>query len=198
MPRTPDTIRSVIRTYNALINNGTAICPEALIFAKSAVKNAIKRSLAEHEREGLQAALVDEKKRRKRGKHMGLLAPDQPGQSKFFSGAIVQAVRARKHDLEAQKAQKELDREARLLEKQAQKDRRAAEAKDRRQTRTTAQAEKQAQKQAELEARRAQKAINKQLKAEEQLHKPTKQAPTKPTKRKLSNAEPVEFPSRYR
>jgi hypothetical protein len=53
MLRTPDTIRSVIRTYNALINNRTAVCPETFIFAKSAVKNATKRNLAEQEKEGL-------------------------------------------------------------------------------------------------------------------------------------------------
>jgi hypothetical protein len=90
--------------------------------------------------------------------------------------------------------QKEQDKKAKRLEKQAEKDRKAREAEELRKSRAAERAEKQAQKQAELEARRAQKAVNKQLKAEEQLHKPTKQAPMKRTKRKLSNSESVELP----
>jgi hypothetical protein len=124
---------------------------------------------------------------------MGLLAPDQPGQSKFFSGAIVQAVRARKQDLEAQKAQKESDKAARLLEKQAEKDHRATEAEEQRQTRATERAENRLRNR--LNWRLVElKSSKKQNRAVNRSNKPTKQARTKTMKRKLSNAKRVELP----
>jgi hypothetical protein len=192
--KTPGSVRAVRRRQKAAAAAGVSNAEALAVMSKAALKLATQVEILNHEVAGLKTALVGEKQRRRRGKNMGLLAPDQPGQTQFFSPARIRVVRTQQQDLETQKSQNEQDKEVKRLEKQAEKDRKAREAEERRKSRAAERAEKQAQKQAELETRRAQKAVNKQLKAEEQLHKPTKQAPMKRTKRKLSNSEPVELP----
>jgi len=45
---------------------------------------------------------VQEKRRRKRGKAMGLFDKDRPGEAQFFSPARVAAVREQAHEIEVE------------------------------------------------------------------------------------------------
>jgi outer membrane murein-binding lipoprotein Lpp len=98
------------------------------VYANIALKSATRADLWKSKAMGLEGALVREKQRRKRGKHMGIVAPDQPGHDRSFSPAKIETVWTKKEDLEAQK-------------KQAEKDRRAAEAEEQRKTRAAERAE---------------------------------------------------------
>jgi hypothetical protein len=71
--------------------------------SKAALKLATQIEILNHEVAGLKIALVGEKKCRKKGKNMGLLAPDQSGHTAFFSSARIRVVRAQQQGLEAQK-----------------------------------------------------------------------------------------------
>jgi len=58
---------------------------------------------------------VQEKRRRKRGKAMGLLNKDRPGEAQFFSPARVTAVQERAHEIEVEtQRQKALADDTRL------------------------------------------------------------------------------------
>ena len=67
-------------------------------------KLVIKNNILEHENKGLRNALINEKKRRKKVKAMGLFSKDKPGEAVFFSLAKIAAIRTRYEDLESQKA----------------------------------------------------------------------------------------------
>ena len=57
-------------------------------------KLVIQNDILEYEIRGLRTALVGEKKRRKKGKPIGLFMKDEPGQAIFFSPAKIAMVRA--------------------------------------------------------------------------------------------------------
>ncbi|PVI06823.1 hypothetical protein DM02DRAFT_472050, partial [Periconia macrospinosa] len=63
-------------------------------------KLAIQNEILQHENTGLRAALVEEKKKRKRGKGMGLFDKERPGEAQFFSPGKVAAVRQRAEEME--------------------------------------------------------------------------------------------------
>jgi hypothetical protein len=86
---------------------------EQLIHAceKFAIQNDILRS----ENTGLRIALVDEKKKRKRGKGMGLFNKERPGEARFYRPEEVTAVRERAKELKIQaQLQKDLIEEKRI------------------------------------------------------------------------------------
>jgi phage-related minor tail protein len=57
-------------------------------------KLVIRNEILEHEIRMLRATLIDEKRRRKRGKKMGLIDLDNPGQAQFFSLERIAKARA--------------------------------------------------------------------------------------------------------
>ena len=80
------------------------------VIIQASDKLVIRNDILEHEIRGLPTALLDERKRWKRGKPMGLFIKDEPGQPMFFSPAKIAAVQAHKEELEAQKEQEKLKR----------------------------------------------------------------------------------------
>jgi hypothetical protein len=108
---TPGSVRGIRRTIKAVRSETPEITMGLDLIIRATEKLAIKNDILEHENKGLRTALIDEKKRRKRGKPMGLFAKDEPGQAIFFSPAKITAVRTRQKELEAQKEQERLKKE---------------------------------------------------------------------------------------
>jgi len=147
------------------------------LIIRATEKLVVKNDILEHENKGLRAALVDEKKRRKKGKAIGLFPKDKPGEAIFFSPAKIAAIRTRHEKLESQKAQEKLEKETERQNKAVEKEKKLQEAQIRRENKKKIRAEKVEQKQREKEARITQKELTKQAKIEEQLQKSqTKQA----------------------
>ena len=139
------------------------------LIVRATEKLAIQKEILEHENQGLRAALIGEKKRRKRGKAMELFVKDKPGQAMFFSPDKIAAVRERQQELETQK-------EAERLIKEVEKQRRAIERKckaqktrNRKAARQELAVQKRETKEREKEARALQKQANQQLRLEQQL-----------------------------
>ena len=166
--QTPISARGVRRTLKRIKRGELAPDASMDLMVKSMEQLSFRNELLIHENRGLNAALIDEKKKRKRGKPMGLLAPDQPGQAQFFSPAKIEAVRVRK---EAQDAQVEEDRARKArekLEKEFQRNRKKEQAQIDRENKTRERAEKKAAAEAEKQHKKMQQDLDKQRKLEAQ------------------------------
>jgi len=197
--KTPSSVRGVRRAVKAIRSETTDIALELDLIIRASEKLAIRAEILEHENIGLRTALVGEKKRRKKGKPMGLFMRDEPGQAMFFSPAKIATVRAHQEELEAQKEQEKLEKEVERQNRATQRERKAQEAQERRETRQRLQAEKLQQKEREKEARTTQKELNKQLRLEEQLEKDQKKQATIARKRKQEDpllTEPKQLKTR--
>ncbi len=190
--KTPGSVRGLRRAVKAIRSDTTNVAAGLDLIIRASEKLAIRAEILEHENIGLRAALVEEKKRRKRGKPMGLFTKDEPGLAMFFSPAKIAAVRARRDELEAQKEQEKLEKEQERRNKAAEKEKKVQEAQERRETRLRIQAEKQQQKEREKEARTIQKQLNEQLRIEKQLQKDEKKQVTVARKRKQEDLPQVE------
>ena len=70
------------------------------VLIRAAEKLAAQNEILLHQNKALSKTLVEEKRRRKRGKAIGLLDKDrQPGEAQFFSPARVAAVQERAHKI---------------------------------------------------------------------------------------------------
>jgi len=91
--RTPTSARSLRRMFNRLQKEGH-IDVEARSFLHASEKLATKLEISQHEIQGLKRALVEEKKKRKRGKRLSLYeAGESVGQARFFSPSRVERAR---------------------------------------------------------------------------------------------------------
>ncbi|EDN03640.1 predicted protein [Histoplasma mississippiense (nom. inval.)] len=107
---------------------------------------ALDREVLLIENKNLQTALNNERRRRKRGKRMGLLNPSNPSLAQFFSPTKVQAAReqadanetakiddqARKEDMKLQRAILREQKQAELMERKEQREKERLEAAQRR------------------------------------------------------------------
>jgi PAS domain-containing protein len=190
--KTPGSVRGIRRAVKALRAEATNVAAEMDLIIRASEKLAIRAELLEHENTGLRTALVGEKKRRKRGKPMGLFIKDEPGQAVFFSPAKIAAVRARQEELEAQRNQEKLEKEVERQDRAAERERKAQEVQERRETRQRIRTEKLEQKERDKEARTVQKQLNQQLVLENQAQKDQNKQSRIARKRKPQDAPPVE------
>ena len=65
---------------------------DTALLIRASEKLAAQNEILLHQNRSLSETLVQEKRRRKRGKAMGLLDKDRPGEAQFFSPARVAAV----------------------------------------------------------------------------------------------------------
>ena len=189
--KTPGSVRGLRRAVKAIRTDSIDIGAELDLIIRASEKLAIQAEILRHENLGLRTALVDVKKRRKRGKPMGLFVKDEPGQAMFFSPAKIAAVRARQDELEAQKEQEKLEKELEHQNRAAEREQKAQEIQERRETKKKIRVEKLQQKKREQEARATQKQLNEQLKIEKQLQKGQKKQVTIAKKRKQE--EPLQI-----
>ncbi|KAN0076019.1 hypothetical protein V8E54_007289, partial [Elaphomyces granulatus] len=135
---TPGSVRAVRRTVKAIMKEETAVSNRVDSLIRAAEKLSIDNEILRHENQGLRETLIDEKKRRKRGKAMGLSDNDRPGEAQFYSPTKVALVRAKAAEIEAQKeadrlrvqeekAQKQIEKEEKARQVQEMKEIRARE-----------------------------------------------------------------------
>ena len=172
--KTPSSVRGLRRAVKAIQSDLADPADKLDVFIRASEKLAIRAEILEHENTQLRNALVGEKKRRKRGKQMGLFDKDEPGQAMFFSPTRIAAVRARQEELEAQKEQERREKEQERQNRAAEKERKAQEAREKREEKQRIRAEKLQQKERDKEARALQKQLDKELRLEAQLQKQQK------------------------
>jgi hypothetical protein len=184
---TPGSLRGLRRALKAISKEKEGINLGLDLIIRASKKLALRNEILEHENKGLRTALVNEKRRRKRGKPAGLLNQERPGEAQFFSPAKVTAVRNRMNELEEQKQREKTEAEERRRNRAAEKERKTQEALKRREERGKARAEKLQQKEREKEERLVQQQVNKQMRQEKQLQKDQQRKEKKPQKRKREN-----------
>lgn len=163
--KSPGSVRGLRRAEKAMRAEGKLAAGVDMSF-RASQKLTTRAELLEYENAGLRQALINEKGRRKRGKAMGLIGKDQPGQAIFYSPAKIAAVRAEREELEALKEQEQLAKILKKQERALEKERKKQELRDRRNERMKIRAEKQQQKQLQKLAHKAQKEVNRQLRFE--------------------------------
>ena len=113
--KTPESVRGVRRLAKEIRKEQAVHTAKLEKIVRACGKLAIQNDILQHEVTGLRAALVEEKKKRKRGKGMGLFDKERPGEAQFFSPEKVAAVRQRAEEIEIEKRlQKSLAEEKRI------------------------------------------------------------------------------------
>ena len=188
--KTSKSVRGVRRAIKAARAEDPGLAQGLDLIIRATEKLTIEKEILKHENQGLRAALVGEKKRRKRGKAMELFAKDEPGQAIFFLFGKIAAVRERQQELEAQKKAERLAKEAEKHRRAIEREQKAQQARDRKTARQELAAQKREAKINEKEARRLQKQANQQLIYEQSISKTPAKAITRPNKRKTVENPP--------
>ena len=165
---TPVGVRALRRQIKTAKHTGEAFTKEMNLVVRAAEKLSIKNEILEHENAGLREALIQEQKRRKRGKKMGILSKEEPGQAVFASPTKIATIRAQKEAEEVQKAAAEEEKEREKEAKAKEKERKAQEAKERQEKKAEEVAERKAAREEAKEARKQQREASKQVREEEQ------------------------------
>jgi hypothetical protein len=157
--KTPMTCRAVRRAQREFRNTPNSPLLDKIFRANERL--AAQHSIDQHVVRGLVTALKDEKKRRKRGKHLNLLGEEDSG-PQLFSPARIQAARdyqAIKEQEERQRQQDIIDRKAlaatRRQQKEDEKAQRAIIMAQKRQIAAELRAQKAAERQAQKELKEA-------------------------------------------
>ncbi|TKA62392.1 hypothetical protein B0A49_13263 [Cryomyces minteri] len=113
--RTPTSARSLRRMFNHMQKDGY-VTAEALPLLCASEKLATKLEISQHELEGVKRALVQEKKKRKRGKRLTLYEEGENlGQARFFSPSRVERARQQAADeVEAERQRKQAIQDRKL------------------------------------------------------------------------------------
>jgi hypothetical protein len=168
--KTPGSVRGVRRLAKEIHKEQGVHTAKIEEIIRACGKLAIENEILKHENSGLHAALVNEKKRRKRGKGMGLFDKERPGEAQFFSPAKVAAVRKRAEEIEVEnQLQKSLAEEKKIqkaLEKEEKARAKAEKAREREEKKQAKIAERE-QLAKQREERKSEKLILKQIQLEE-------------------------------
>ena len=150
---TPRNVPALRRTVRAYHKGDIDEDPGVDLIIRGAEKLAIENEILKHETKGLRTALVEVAKRHKRGKAMGLIDKERPGDAQFFSPSKVTAARARAEQKESDKEEAEVRKEEERLARIAERDRKAREVQDRKEQRERGRLERERRKQQEQELR---------------------------------------------
>jgi len=169
--QTPMSLRGVRRAIKTVAKDHKVLDPTISKLVKATEKLAIRNEILEHNNQNLRQALCEEKQRRKRGKPMGLVDKDNPGEAQFFSPTKVASVRQRALEIEQEKEQKQAEAAQRRVERQIQKEQKAQEMLERKQERLRARDIKRQEREMrkrQKEEERQQKLADKRLAKEQQ------------------------------
>lgn len=201
---TPATLRSMRRTYSHLKQQGH-VNREAHILLRAAEKLAAQNAALRYEVEGLRKAMIQEKKKRKRGKSLLLHEEgERESHAIFFSPTKVVQVLQRQADLEHAQLQRRQDIDERRLQSTRAREEKAREAQERREERERMRLAareqnelKKAEKQAQIAARKAERLAKKlqdeaQKQARRRQAEEAKKQAAKIKKRTLDTQEELE------
>ncbi|EED11969.1 conserved hypothetical protein [Talaromyces stipitatus ATCC 10500] len=144
---------------------------------KALQKYAVQNEILEHQQQGLVDALIGEKKRQKRGRPLGLIDKDNPGEAQFFSPGRIEAARQQIQNIELQKEQGKIEAANRRTQKAFARQQKAQEIQERRETRIREREEKRRQEELEKEQLRVAREAQKEVKRAKE--RPAKQVNTK-------------------
>ena len=171
LPPLPITIPQTVHAIRRLCKASPSL-QKVIILERMVLRLAAKFEIQSHENRGLRAAIVEEKKRRHRGKRLNLLGEEAASEPQFFSPTKVIAARAYQESKEAaeteEKRQKALRKEEAILKRQqlqTEKQEAALQRQLRQEANREAKTAEKAQKVAEKEEKRRQKEQDKQQKA---------------------------------
>lgn len=182
--KTPGSVRGIQRTLKAISKDKLDITAGLELIAKASEKLAIRADLMEHENRGLRQVIINEKRHRKKGKAMGLLAKNEPGQAMFFSPAKIGAIREQVAAQDAQREQDKIKKDIHRQEKAIEKKLKLQKAQERREERLRTRAEKQEEKKRAEHARAEARLAANQLQNEQQKQEIQARISHKKTKRK--------------
>ena len=165
---TPGSIRAVRRQIKAIKKDQGDLDAKIDSLCRAAEKMAIEKEICEHENTGLRKALIDEQKRRKRAKKLGILNKEKPGQAVFVSPAKIAVIRTRREQEEAENMNAQQEKERERMAKAAERAQKIQELQERRERRKKIVAQKKAARERVKEDRIQQREANKQVRAEEQ------------------------------
>ncbi|EDN03559.1 predicted protein [Histoplasma mississippiense (nom. inval.)] len=143
--RTPTSIRALRGLIKQASQRHRRLSVDIKKILRAGENIALDREVLLIENKNLQTALNNERRRRKRGKRMGLLNPSNPSLAQFFSPTKVQAAReqadanetakiddqARKEDMKLQRAILREQKQAELMERKEQREKERLEAAQR-------------------------------------------------------------------
>ena len=193
--KTPNSVRGVRRAIKGLKAKDLHTSEGMDLIIRGIEKLAVEKDILEHTNNGLIEASIGEKKRRRRGKPMGLLSPDASGQAMFFSPARIAVIREQQQELEAQKEAEKLTKEANKQRKAIEKNEKAQKIQQRKEERRQLAAEKKEAKERAKEAKILEKQANQQLRSEQQSIKKRITVSTTSNKRKLTMDTTMETPA---
>lgn len=189
--KTPGSVRAIRRTIKAIQQEGGEFTQATQKMMKAAEKLVVQNEILQHQYRGVLNALIGEKKRRKRGKPMGLFDKDNPGEAQFFSPSKIEAVRQRAQDIESQKEQERVEAVNRRTQKALIREQKAQEVQDRREKRIQEREEKKLQKELEKEQHRMAQEAKKQAKQDQERQKKQMKLKRNQSKRILEHTEEV-------
>jgi hypothetical protein len=194
--RTPETVRS-LRRLDRQIKEGH-ISREAghRLLLHAGVKAMARHDIANHENKGLRQAISMEKKKRQRGKAMGLIFEGgSPNQPLFFSPAKVARVRQRHAEQEDAERQRKQAMEDKKIQSQIAREEKVRKAQERKAERTAARIAAKEQRErekveraAERYARRVARLAEAKERQEMAAAKKAERAAAKETREKASNS----------
>ncbi|PVH90582.1 hypothetical protein DM02DRAFT_475037, partial [Periconia macrospinosa] len=123
--KTPGSVRGVRRLAKEIHKEQAVHTAKMGEIIRACGKLAIQNDILQHEVTGLRAALVEEKKKRKRGKGMGLFDKERPGEAQFFSPEKVAAVRRRAEEVEIERRLKKSLAEEKRIQQAREKEEKA-------------------------------------------------------------------------
>ena len=162
---TPTSVRAVRRTVKAIVREENIATTNVNSLIRAAEKLSVENDILRHENQGLRGALIGEKNRRKRGKPMGLVDNDRPGQAQFFSPTKVALVRARAAEIEAQKEADRLRAQEEKARKQIEREEKARELQERKEIRAREREAKKKAKEEELQKKLAARQLREEARA---------------------------------
>ena len=191
--QTPATLRAIRHHIKTIRKNQGALENKVDHLARMAERLAISKEILQHEINGLQKALLNKKKHRKRSKKMGLMDKNELKQAVFFSPAKIEAARTRQLEVETQKKKDKLDKKLQRQEKATEKDCKAQETYDKRKQQQKEAAEKKVLQEHTKRIQEVQKAAHLQLRLKQKALKTISKPSTMSHKHKLTDVLEIEL-----
>ncbi len=177
---TPTSLQGIRRAIQRINKEQQLISAGTQQLFHASEKLATENSILRHENKCLREAFIDEKRRRKRGKAMGLIDKEKPGEAQFFSPSKVEAARKRMTDLEIAKEQEKAQAADLKLQKAIQREEKARKVAEQKAAQIAARQEARGQIAKEKAERAAQRAAHQaaqqQKKAQQAAERAAKQA----------------------
>lgn len=200
---TPTTARGVRRLIKTLHKEQFQLNSTIERVVHAAERLVFEKEILKHQNKAYEHVIIHEKKRRQRGKPMGLFNKDQPSTAQFFSPTKVAEARKQHDELETQKEETAAKKAHDKLQQAILRDEKATQLAEQKAAREEARLQAKQQQEADRAAKQASRLADKQArearKAQEALErekaKQAKQGSSK-RKRRVKSTSHTKTPSK--